>query len=272
MNATTFLGGARVDLAKAAKRGKVKSVDWALNRQIARGLDRRLMQLFSEWRKRAVSRLRGAYAEHVQKANDELIDRIMRALDLESFSVDVVEEMTPALRRTFREAGISALEEIKFATGREIVEHVDERAVAYASQHGADLVTRIKSATRDDLREQVSNAVQEGLSAQAFADQIEQSFGFSEARSIMIARTELAFAHVQGNVAGWRESGVVEGKKWLVAQDNVCPGCEALDGQVAELDGEFKSDEYGEISGPPAHPNCRCDVVAVLAPKGEDED
>ena len=78
---------------------------------------------------------------------------------------------------------------------------------------------------------------------------------------MMVARTETAYADVQGNLEGYRASGVVAKKEWLVSQDEVCPECEALDGKVVDLDEPFPG-QGGD--GPPLHPNCRCDVLPVL--------
>jgi len=85
---------------------------------------------------------------------------------------------------------------------------------------------------------------------------------FSLARAAMIARTELAFAHVSGNVAGWRETGQVDRKRWILGDnhdiDDVCD--DAVDAGDVGLDEEF----VDGIDFPPAHPNCVCDVLPIL--------
>lgn len=51
-------------------------------------------------------------------------------------------------------------------------------------------------------------------------------------------------------------------RKWDASADRVtCPLCKELDGTVATLEGTFA---HG-IKGPPAHPHCRCVVLAWLA-------
>jgi hypothetical protein len=71
----------------------------------------------------------------------------------------------------------------------------------------------------------------EGWSNDQLADALLGDDAFSGARAEMIARTETAMADVQGNLIGWKESGVVEGKEWKVAQDGECDECAALDGE-----------------------------------------
>jgi hypothetical protein len=91
---------------------------------------------------------------------------------------------------------------------------------------------------------------------------------FGEARAEMIARTELAYAHVQGNVQAWAETGEVVGTRWILGdlhdKPDVCDEC--ADRGVVPL-----GDEYADgVDYPPAHPNCICDVVPVL--KGDEDD
>ena len=65
----------------------------------------------------------------------------------------------------------------------------------------------------------------------------------------------------QGQREVWEqavEDGLLDAgmkRTWIVtADDRLCPICEPLDGETADLDGLFA----GEFEGPPAHPNCRC--------------
>lgn len=261
-----FASGQRLDLGKLARnrRGKVHSVDVCLRGSRCRRLESRLRGVFDEQRGRAKSIAVAEYARFGKDEVDDLIERILERLEVDGFSVDVVDELTPAIRAAFREAGLSALAEVNVDESSAIVGQVDALASAYAATHGADLVTRISETTRGDIRELVVNAVDEGWSTDRLATAIEDALAFSESRSEMIARTEMAFAHVGGNIAGYRASGVVERKRWIVAQDNVCPICDALDGAEVDLDESFDFD--GEpVDGPPGHPNCRCDVIGVVA-------
>lgn len=83
-----------------------------------------------------------------------------------------------------------------------------------------------------------------------------------EARANVIARTESMRAANGGQREAWLQavdSGLLSGRArrtWIATPDEgVCPLCEALDGQTADLDGEYP-DDGGD--GPPLHPNCRC--------------
>lgn len=79
-------------------------------------------------------------------------------------------------------------------------------------------------------------------------------------RARMIARTETIAASNEGQRQLWvqaRNQGLLtnEIRVWIFTGDaRSCTVCEQLSGAVAEIDGVFP----GELSGPPAHPNCRC--------------
>ncbi len=146
-----------------------------------------------------------------------------------------------------------------------MLSQANEKAIVWAEKHAADLVTRIDETTREGINDLVGTALQEGWSNDELASAIQDAEGFSDYRCEMIARTETAFADIQGNLAGFRESGVVEGKQWMVSQDEVCDDCTGLDGVVVGLDSEFPGGD------PPLHPNCRCDVLPVLTQPNEEE-
>ena len=146
------------------------------------------------------------------------------------------------------------------------VEHVHERAVAWAREQAASLVTMIEDNTRDLLLSTVVQALEERWSTVQLADEIADSAGFSDARSEMIARTEVLAAHNQGNLQGYRDAaqaGVRVMKQWLSDNDDEC-GDNSDEGPI-ELDEDFPSGD----DAPPAHPNCRCSLAPYLPEEEE---
>ena len=83
-------------------------------------------------------------------------------------------------------------------------------------------------------------------------------------RARMISRTEIKRAQGAGQLDSMREaldSGladpVTSGKKWITGVTDVCPVCVSLGfGRAIPVNQSFP--DVGD--GPPAHPNCRCDV------------
>lgn len=80
------------------------------------------------------------------------------------------------------------------------------------------------------------------------------------ARAETITRTETLDAVNSGQREAWLEAdraGLLDADlvmEWI-ASDDACDECASLDGEQAELDGEFSDD--GD-DGPPLHPNCEC--------------
>ena len=100
-------------------------------------------------------------------------------------------------------------------------------------------------------------------------------------RSMMIARTETSRAYTQGQIAAWEQTGVVTEKVWSAASDS-CPFCASMNGKVVGLKEDYLHNGdvlsvsaggdrtaslrmgYGNVNGPPLHPNCRCSIVAHI--------
>lgn len=191
-------------------------------------------------------------------------------------------EVQPELEAVAKDGGRVALAQVGIADDENIVQLTNEYGVLYAKLRAAEMVGmrvnedgelvenpnaewRIDDATRELLRGDVREGMEEGLSNDELADRIADSYAFSDARAETIARTETAFADIAGNLNAYRESGQVEKKQWLTAED-CCDDCQALDGVQVDLDDEFPNDG-GE--GPPLHPNCRCDVLPILTETDE---
>lgn len=89
-------------------------------------------------------------------------------------------------------------------------------------------------------------------------------------RAYMIARTEMSFAYNRGAYEGIKQAqelglmGAVV-KIWSTSQGgNVCPDCEALEGEEVGMDGTFFESRglfRGDNLVPPLHPRCECAIV-----------
>jgi SPP1 gp7 family putative phage head morphogenesis protein len=189
----------------------------------------------------------------------------------------LVGDMADLLEVATRDGGAEALAQVGITNDDDITSLLNDKAVAYADEHAADLVGMkvvdgelvenpdadyvIDDSTREMLRADVETAMQDGLSNDALADLLADNYAFSDSRAELIARTETAFADVQGNLIAYKESGVVDGKQW-VASPGCCDECQALNDVIVSLDDEFPNDGG---DGPPLHPRCECDVLPVLA-------
>lgn len=238
-----------------------------------------LIAVFGKVKKRVITQLdhtinrkESAVDPHTRVIADE----VLRQIDLSGFSV-LRGKAEKVLKEVAKDGAAQALDQINVADDKSIVKLANERAEKYARDRSANLVGmkwvegelipnpnpeyRIDEATREMLRSFVEEAIAEGYSNDQLSDVLSEAFVFSDERAEMIARTETAAADVAGNMEAYRSSGVVSGKQWIIAQDEVCDECqENADQGVIDLDDEFISGE----DAPPAHPNCRCDVIPVL--------
>lgn len=127
------------------------------------------------------------------------------------------------------------------------------------------------------LRQSIAAAHPEMSGAEINTLASQETYKFSvqkrRERADRIARTEIAAAHNNAYDLYIREAqrqGLI-GKvvlKWVSAREGVCEHCARLDGQVTDIDGEFKTDITfygGQKRLPPAHPNCRCIVQYIEA-------
>lgn len=141
-----------------------------------------------------------------------------------------------------------------------------ELATAWAKEHAAELVGYdLPEATRDMLRGTITQAIDEGWTPYELADNLMDTYTFSADRARVIAETEQTMAVMQGELQGWKESGVVTGSVWLLTNnENECELCaaNAAAGEVA-LGEPFPSG----ATAPPQHPNCQCSLSPVVAPE-----
>lgn len=238
-----------------------------------------LRALLQEWARRwgravYAAAMRAGLGKAAKSPADQLLADVLDALDIKGFGQDVADELLPAMRKAFRSAGVKSAGKIMGSTPKDLVQQLDRLALEYAEQRAAELVGEsggawsITEATRKNLRATIARGVEEGWSPDKLADEVEESFSFSESRADTIARTELAMSHVQGNVEGWRATGEVDRKRSVLgdlhAEEDECD--ENAEAGAVGLEEDFPSGD----SFPPYHPNCVCDVVPVL--KDEDED
>ncbi len=129
------------------------------------------------------------------------------------------------------------------------------RAAAWAREHAGDLIKGVSDVTRERVRDAVAKQNETG---EFSYDDILDAVG-DEERADLIARTETMIAASEGQREGWRqavEAGELPDdmqRVWIVTP-GCCDLCDELDGERADIDGEYP----GGVSGPPLHPNCRC--------------
>jgi hypothetical protein len=235
-----------------------------------RALRQKLAELlrgtFRRWARSAARNVINAYDKLARaEAEEDEVQKILMAIDTRGWAV-IWDDMAPLLTAVTREGVAQAFLQIGFSPEAEMAAAANDLAANWARSWAAELVGKIwqdgvlvdnpddryslLQSTREMLRADVAQALEEGWSSSRLADAIRDSYGFSETRAQMIARTETVRADIQGNLLAWRQSGVVLKRKWIPSSGgNVCEECESYEGMEAAIDEEFAQGD------PPAHHN-----------------
>lgn len=208
--------------------------------------------------KAVIAQLDGTFGKVISA--DKQAQRLLEELTFDQLQ-DIAPELADILEDMTGEAGEAALAQVLSDITEAQLKQVNEYATKYATQRSAELVTELTDSTREFMRTDITTALEQGMSNDQLAGLLQDNYGFSDARAEVIARTETAFADVQGNLEGYRASGQVSAKQWIISQDEICDECQELDGTIVGLNENFPGDGG---DGPPLHPNCRCDIIPVL--------
>lgn len=199
------------------------------------------------------------------------VDGILDGLDLSGFDT-VKATIADELEVVLVEEGKRVLAAVTAGTdidAEDLFEVVNQKAVSYAGQRSAELVSEVTESTRNAIRQVVEAGLRDNLGTPAIADNLQSAFGFSDGRARLIADTEVRFANSRGALAGYRAArgaGVPLKKRWLVAADP-CDSCVENGGVgLIDLDENFPDGS----DAPPGHPNCKCALAAeVVEPEAQ---
>lgn len=207
-----------------------------------------------------------------QEYEERLVDKIIAKMKQTTLA-KLPSDVRFALAEIMRDNIKINLALLKPSDVENIFAQLNPKVEAFANQHSAELVGMkwvngelvdnpnprwaITETTREQLKNTIAEAYQNNLSVDELGRQIADDYMFSKSRAEMIARTELARADSFGNIETWKECGVSY-KQWLLGGEP-CPDCVAnADVGIIAIDEEFPS---GDI---PVHPNCECDVCAII--------
>jgi len=149
------------------------------------------------------------------------------------------------------------------------------RAVAWLTEHCAEMVKGIDDTTRSRVAALVTQAVEEGWSYSKTEQALKDMYdGFRkslpqrhiESRARLIAVNEAAMGYTQGELELGRwlaEGGLAVEKSWLTTMDErTCEVCSGNEGESwIPLEQAFADGS----EGPPAHPACRCVLETRVA-------
>jgi SPP1 gp7 family putative phage head morphogenesis protein len=174
----------------------------------------------------------------------------------------------PFMREMYELFGAAAYDGLKYKIGEDKISGRFNVLNPYVSEfidrYSFEFARRVNETTADRLRATMSTVMEQGLNMDEAAKRISDIFD-DKNRSMLIARTETIRASNYGALEGYRQTGIVNAKKWLVTKDDrLCLNCRALDGVELPLDGIYTSNSYEDVLAPPLHPNCRCALLSVV--------
>lgn len=158
----------------------------------------------------------------------------------------------------------------------------------FIEEYSYKFAKKVNEYTVEMLKGAMTAGLEEGLGMGKIAELVAGVFDMcTEQRALLIARTETIRASNGGAISAYMQSGVVEGKKWLLTDDDrTCPFCMEMDNESRKLNENFYDlgDEltvtnpknnknitmvfdYEDVACPPLHPNCRCTIVPIIMEK-----
>lgn len=227
--------------------------------------------------------------------NAALVERVVKLLEDSRWDRDLQQALQPYIRRSVDfgwRIGQDALAKLVTSPAIAEIGLKPDELRAYAEQATVDLSSRaargVNQTTAVKVAEILGDGIQNGETTSQLtrrvrdwaAEQGDAARG-TRARAETIARTEAARAASDATQQAWSSSGLVQGKKWLLAPDP-CEFCEAaadlygsegvglkdsffaLGSELKGADGGTMRLDYQAVDGPPLHPRCRCAMVPVL--------
>lgn len=247
-----------------------------------------LLAAFGDYAKTILGRIRKRGSEIAPPP----IDLVVLPDEVEEMILRMRTEVRPHIARGFQAKAEQAIADLEVEISFDMN---NTRVLDFLSDSTRRIGRQVTDTFRREIRNELIEGVSNGESTGQLAKRVETATGGVRLghRAERIARTEMAFAHTAGTIEGWRQSGVVKGKQWVLAPDP-CPWCKAVAnvfgngrgalkdsttlplgrpfyalGDVLRRDGGGEMTfDYTAISGPPLHPNCRCSLRPVL--EGDD--
>lgn len=140
-------------------------------------------------------------------------------------------------------------------------ELVNEKVAQWALDYADNLVGNLSKTTTPRIQRLVADFTRNSWRLSDLVEKIQDSWLYSRSRAQSIAVTETTRAFAEGNTTAWRESGIVDRRRWNTARDElVCPVCGPLHRVTTGINDPFPDG----MPNPPAHPRCRCWVTPVI--------
>lgn len=243
---------------------------------------RRYVDMYSQYSVDLKGIIKGLFLTQKQDIQHNLTKKAKRKVDDVLFDKDkeakrFADGLTPRVTAIVQTEGEYAMNQVGSRNKYQITPNQRK----YIDEVMLKDMTEINETTRQKLKDEIIEGLEIGESISELQKRIEDVYeDIIKYRSEMIARTESQQWVHEGQIDGWKESGVVSGKEWITAYDErTCEDCQDNDGKIIELDEDYyvKGDElpsgaqvdYRDIGEPPLHPDCRCTIAPITFKSGK---
>lgn len=216
--------------------------------------------------------------------------KLFNAADWAKYNEELAKALRPLYFNIITSTGYSAMAELAF--NGEVVPTFDpykQNIQTWFNDKAKKVGGDVNAETEKQLRTTLAQGIANTETTVQLEQRINEVMGYSSTRRANnIARTESARAQTYADIAAWKQSGVVEYKRWYTAQDErVCPYCASMDGvtektginffnkgdsldvDVAGRNGETRVStinfSYDSVKGAPLHASCRCVLIPILS-------
>lgn len=231
-----------------------------------RRLERALSRAFLRQRRaylKAFTGLRSLF----EAPHDEEWEALFSEAELRTVK-DFEGPLTEAMKKALLAGAQDAIADIGIAIDFDLK---NPRAVAFIEEHGTELIADLGKTSRNELRNVLRKAIDDGWSYGRTSRRIREKFtDWSRERAHTVAITETSYAYEAGNRQAAEEiaaKGVELEHSWSDAGDErVCDTClaNAADGWIP-LGQSFSSGHHT----PPAHPRDRCAIIQRVKRPGQ---
>ncbi len=185
-------------------------------------------------------------------------------IELNDWTLEVAKEAQPVIELIAKNEGrqlltrLGATPEVFAVFDRNVPEAAQDLALKFCESTNETTSLELDDAL-SKVRDEVGRGAIEGDTRTELTNRINEIFDKAEgSRAETIARTEASRAAHMGELMSAKESGVVRMKKWLASSD-ACPLCDDVAAKGAiPIEEPFTTTDYGDVNGPPLHPNCQC--------------
>lgn len=182
---------------------------------------------------------------------DDIVDNVAADL-MEAAAQGIVEGTSQIGATADREAAASVAETYAKSRAANMVGKKIENGVLVDNPSA---IWAISDTTRDNLKDIIEEAVVNDIAVSELEQRLMQSYTFSNERAGMIARTEVAMAHVRTNLNIWKTSGYVKTVDIVLSVDHK----ESDNCDLVAASGPFPINTVPLL---PLHPNCLCGYQA----------